>query len=260
MKALLWNVRGLIVDDKHYKLCNIISDLCPWFVAISETHMASIDDRFSRYMERGKRRHWICCPAIGLLGGIILSWDPVKVTRVIFMIQRHFINLSFIDVASGCESLLSAAHLPCDRQGKLEVRAALSSWYLEQNCPSRLLMGDFNATLSPLERLDCIGNTIDSDAFGEWVSLHALLDLGHSGPIFTWKHGSTLARLDRFLASTEWIDSYPLYAPSSLHLNGSDHHPILCSVAPHYSVGKRFHYDICWELKDDFRTLIDKHW
>lgn len=71
--------------------------------------------------------------------------------------------------------------------------------------------------MSQDERLECTGDTQDSDTFVHWINQLALVDQGYSEPIYIWKHGSRRARLDRFLATTEWIDEHPLYEPSSLH-------------------------------------------
>lgn len=238
MKAIFWNSRGLVAPEKQRKLRSIIRENDPWIIAICETHIESLDDSLTRYLEGHRRRIWICSPSVGQSGGIILSWTPGNVTQVQFWTDRHVIRISYLNVNTGKQSLLAAIHMPCDRQGKDAVRQSLSDWLNADLCRAVLLMGDFNATTSYSERQGCTGDTQDSRSFVDWIHSHALTDLGHSDPIFTWNHGSKFARLDRFLASSEWIDDHPLYMPSSLHFNGSDHRPIVCSVHLRYALGK----------------------
>ena len=73
-----------------------------------------------------------------------------------------------------------------------------------------LIMGDFNSVSAAeevsnhgkLDKRRCAG-------FVEWISDPNLLDLGFSGPRFTWTRGSTAdtfkgGRLDKALCNMEW--------------------------------------------------------
>lgn len=260
MKVIFWNSRGLIATDKQRKLRNIIRDHKCWIIAISETHMELLDPRFTSFIERGRRRGWAISPAIGQSGGLILSWDLGHVVRSSTVIHRSFIGLSMVDTLRGTQMILAAIHLPCDHPGKFETRDAIACWMASTSCNSCLLAGDFNATLWDEERKDCVGDRQDRNDFATWIEHHSLMDLGFSGPIFTWKHGNRRAHLDRFFATAQWIDAYPFYEPSTLHFNGSDHRPIVCAVSQLYKTGKRFHYEFWWEKEEDFRQLISSFW
>lgn len=230
MKTIFWNSQGLIAPDKRRRLRMMIRDHDPWIIAICETHIEVLEDSFTRYLEGNRRRHWLCSSSSGQSGGIILSWVPGNITQVQYWIDRHSIRISYLNTSSGKQALFAAIHMPCDRISKDHVRQNLSNWIDTHLCDSCLLVGDFNATTSLSERYDCIGDTQDSEAFVDWINYLAFTDLGFSEPLFTWKHGSRLVRLDRFLASSAWIDDHPCFEPSSLHFNGSDHRPIMCSV------------------------------
>lgn len=70
----------------------------------------------------------------------------------------------------------------------------------------RLFIGDFNCVLRGDERSS---NGRESTTFVDWVDNSGLVDLGFSGPNFTWKHSVNLAtrcsaRLDRALCDVDW--------------------------------------------------------
>lgn len=63
------------------------------------------------------------------------------------------------------------------------------------------------------------------------------VDLGHSGPSFTWWNGRNgdarvLERLDRSLAMTEWLLRYPNCRVHHLHAVFSDHRPLWIELQP----------------------------
>lgn len=74
-----------------------------------------------------------------------------------------------------------------------------------------------------------------SSSFVEWVDRKGLIDLGFSGPILTWSHGTSLktrksARLDRALCNEDWRSL--LHSTSVQHLSHdhSDHCPLLLNL------------------------------
>lgn len=47
MKSLFWNARGLVASEKRRKLRSMIRDHNPWILAVAETHMEDIEDKFT---------------------------------------------------------------------------------------------------------------------------------------------------------------------------------------------------------------------
>ncbi|CAN1315862.1 hypothetical protein LINPERPRIM_LOCUS29860 [Linum perenne] len=64
-------------------------------------------------------------------------------------------------------------------------------------------------------------------AFNNCLDDCDLIDLGFSGPKFTWFHGQKKRRLDRVVFNAAWMSAFP--GSSVLHLPRirSDHRPIL---------------------------------
>ncbi|KAK8662450.1 hypothetical protein V6N13_092023 [Hibiscus sabdariffa] len=66
-----------------------------------------------------------------------------------------------------------------------------------------MVIGDFNATISLYDRLDCSSNSPEP-AFQDMVFNCVLHDLGYSGPDFTWYRGNCSVRLDRCFGNALW--------------------------------------------------------
>ncbi|KAK8657944.1 hypothetical protein V6N13_036161 [Hibiscus sabdariffa] len=86
--------------------------------------------------------------------------------------------------------------------------------------------------------------------------------MGHNGPDFTWKCGSTQARLDRFICNSYWDKSYPASSVQHLLRIKSNHIPILLKVgnATHSTSNPHFRYFSSWSLHDDFDIMVSDNW
>lgn len=68
-----------------------------------------------------------------------------------------------------------------NRQEKHITRSAIYEWYSGYAPFPGLIRGDFNATTSDSERLNCRSDTTDSEAFIDWINNVPLMDLGFRG-------------------------------------------------------------------------------
>ncbi|TXG63522.1 hypothetical protein EZV62_010516 [Acer yangbiense] len=93
--------------------------------------------------------------------------------------------------------------------------------------------GDFNELLSMSEKLGGSEKAIrDIIRFRQVVDDCEFIDLGFSGPKFTWNNmregrDNVQERLDRILASTNWRNMYQQITIEHLGFNTSDHRPLL---------------------------------
>ncbi|KAL5716472.1 hypothetical protein ACHQM5_018157 [Ranunculus cassubicifolius] len=73
------------------------------------------------------------------------------------------------------------------------------------------MLGDFNAILRAYEKMGGRGIMMNSiNEFNRLVSDFGMVDLGNSGPKFTWSNirrigSNVIERLDRVLATNDWI-------------------------------------------------------
>lgn len=92
------------------------------------------------------------------------------------------------------------------------------------------IRGDWNIIRFPGEKLRGKNLTGQMRCFSDWINYHSLVDLQMGGASFTWSnHQSTpaMSRLDRFLVTSDWLETYPEVAQLALPKPVSNHCPIL---------------------------------
>ena len=147
------------------------------------------------------------------------------------------------------------------------LRRDLNQETLKINKPW-LIAGDFNSvthadeTSNP-DRLDqrrCIG-------FVNWIFEHGLLDLGFSGPKFTWMRGNTPeqfkgARLYRAICNMDWRTVFPQTKVTILPNLNSDHSPVKISMSSTTKMQfqSKFRFQAAWITHPGFKKVIQKVW
>jgi hypothetical protein len=107
------------------------------------------------------------------------------------------------------------------------------------NSPNWLIFGDFNICLNDNEKEG--GNPLDYNivtSFRNTIDMCNLNDIGFNGHKYTWHNWQQdghyiQARLDRFLATTNWIYAFPHFTNSHLLRYQSDHCPIMLDFSNH---------------------------
>ncbi|WCJ44200.1 RNA-directed DNA polymerase (reverse transcriptase)-related family protein [Euphorbia peplus] len=127
-----------------------------------------------------------------------------------------------------------------------------------------VLAGDFNAILSTEDRRG--GSDRRSGGcphFQNFMNATSLIDLGFSGPHFTWKRGLLLQRLDRAIGNCAWLQKFPNTVISHLQRIKSDHRPILFSVTssiPKPRNGNMFRFVRAWMLHPEYIDFVNNSW
>ncbi|KAJ8446645.1 hypothetical protein Cgig2_002807 [Carnegiea gigantea] len=129
--------------------------------------------------------------------------------------------------------------------------------------------GDFNDTVSLEERnhggLDMLRRC---EKFKHWIENNGLIDLGYSGPEFTWTRRNSIetrkyARLDRALCNPTWRTRFQEGAVQHLLQNYSNHSPLLISTHGFMPVPERakpFCFQLAWTSHEDFDQEVQKLW
>lgn len=133
--------------------------------------------------------------------------------------------------------------------------------------------GDFNEILLLSKKRGGSDRCYSSmEQFGEMVANCGLVDLGFSGPIYTWRKNqgggdNVEERLDRFLASDKWKDLFPIVDVAHLDFFGSDHRVIVASLdgsSQCANMGKmkkrRFLFEPLWMTNFEFKEVMWRSW
>ncbi|KAI9082690.1 hypothetical protein K1719_035264 [Acacia pycnantha] len=186
-------------------------------------------------------------------------------------------------------SILQVSVLECHHQYMhLHITSAVcKNWYLtiiyaSLSCVSRRILwnnlsrlastfqgpwmigGDLNGTMLYCERRSTatFRCSYDRDLLS-WVDMHDMRDVGFIGPEFTWKRGSSEARLDRMLANDQWLNMFPNASVAHLPFFKSDHRPLLlCLNMAETSTkpNRPFRFIAAWVLHDSFDDFVKLSW
>jgi len=136
--------------------------------------------------------------------------------------------------------------------------------------PNWLLFGDFNINMYNSEKLG--GNPIDANlavCFKNTIIVCNLQDLGYHGVPYTWanNHDPTThiqSRLDRFLASNEWIQCYPNYNNKHLLKFKSNHCPILLEFSSGFYCRNKVKHtrklEHVWLTDEQHQDIVKTNW
>jgi hypothetical protein len=133
--------------------------------------------------------------------------------------------------------------------------------------PSWLCIGDFNAFLSQADKLG--GRPVVHSAnvgFKNFINHFGVVDLGFAGNPYTWcSHRQGFAtikeRLDRGLATSNWIHLHPKYSLFHIPAFNSNHNPI-SSNTNSYSLflPKPFRFEEFWTKDPTCGKVIETAW
>jgi hypothetical protein len=216
----------------------------------------------------------INCSTIGggKAGGIALLWN--NCTVLVDIINSDFNYFDFL-ISSVTETTKWRATgiYGYPQQHNKTLTCKLISDLSDTNIhPQWLIFGDFNIMLSNDEKHG--GNPIDhnvTSSFRNILSICDLQDLGFSGNKYTWtnKHPGEsliLARLDRFLATTDWRNRFAKYTNHHLLRFKSDHNPILLDFSSNDNdrLGpkppKLKRYEQVWTRNEDHINKVKSAW
>uniref|UniRef100_A0A803QHF5 Reverse transcriptase domain-containing protein n=1 Tax=Cannabis sativa TaxID=3483 RepID=A0A803QHF5_CANSA len=100
-------------------------------------------------------------------------------------------------------------------------------------------------------------------SFQNFIGKYSLFPLSFSGSRFTWKHGTTLERLDWAIVNQKWANLFPTASLHHLGFFGSDHRglKVLLEGNPNlFARNPTFRFDNHWLLEPDFPELLTNSW
>ncbi|MBA0568053.1 hypothetical protein Golob_005571, partial [Gossypium lobatum] len=105
------------------------------------------------------------------------------------------------------------------------------------------------------------------EAFRKTLEECNLFDMGFNGNWFTWERGNLpetniQERLDRGVATEEWVQIFPEFQIQHLPHTISDHCPLLINTKKECSarIRKVFKFEAWWVLEDSFFNEVKNIW
>ena len=130
-----------------------------------------------------------------------------------------------------------------------------------------LVIGDLNSTASNLDKSG--GNQkgeCSSRSFRNFVDNVGAIDMGFSGPKYTWTNkrsgwANIRSKLDRGICNSDWLSLFPKTGVRHLTAHNSDHNPIILDTHLESSKGVRpFQFEAMWVRDPSSHEVVENAW
>ncbi|RVW26986.1 putative ribonuclease H protein [Vitis vinifera] len=223
------NYEGVNDSSKRKVIKSVIRNQKVDLFCIQETKMQVMSDEVVRSLGPGRFLDWKVLNAMGTAGGILICWDKRSLEMLGVEEGQFSISCRFRNEGDGAIWVFTGVYGPFSREDKeclWEELGAIRGLWEEPWC----LGGDFNTSLYQAKRSRNGRITSDMRRFAQIIDDLGLVDVPLQGGSFTWSGGlnnQSWARLDRFLATPNWLDQYSRVLQRRLPRPTSDHFLVL---------------------------------
>ncbi|CAN1846263.1 Transposon TX1 uncharacterized 149 kDa protein [Linum perenne] len=256
IKLISWNCRGAGHRDFAASFKFIVGQNSPNIFFVFETRISG--DRAIQVARSLGFDSYFIVDAVGYVGGIWAFWREHEEQVTVL---EHSTQLLHLKCVEGTAALvfISGVYGSPQPLTRTELWEYIRTLHQAISGPW-LLCGDFNSIRCMDDRLGgAYFNASRCRAFNNCLDDCELLDLGFSGPKFTWFHGQKKRRLDRAVCNAAWMTAYPGSAVLHLPRIRSDHRPILIHSPPEVTPAvniRPFRFQIPWLAHGDFQSTL----
>ena len=265
MNVFVWNIQGAGSGETLNILREHIRMHRPSIVALVETRISR--RRAQAVCDKIGFRNCFRVEAQGFQGGIWVLWNSDEIGVAVRNSHEQFVTVE-VQPHDRMSWLLTIVYASPHTQHRDILWQKLQQFASVHDKPW-LLAGDFNETISLEERNHGVPEMLRRcKRFKHWIENTGLIDLGFSGPNFTWARGMSSAtrkeaRLDRALYNIEWRRRFQDGCVRHLLQAGSDHSPLLI-VTGGFALAKLpnkpFWFLAAWATHDQFETVVKENW
>ncbi|XP_050242062.1 uncharacterized protein LOC126691020 [Quercus robur] len=205
--------------------------------------------------------------SMGYAGGLWVLWnsDRVEVSSLANIEQEiHIMVKVRFSNASWLFSTVYASPRNVERQVLWNNLMEVAGLH---NLPW-VIAGDFNEPLLDDDKFGGRAVSVNrSLLFKECPDKCSMLDIGFSGPRFTWTNKREVQaliqeRINRFFVNPSWCLLYPEARVTHLTRSHSDHCPVLLEMLPRVNGAKKrpFRFQTCWLLDATFPSIVSQAW
>lgn len=205
--------------------------------------------------------------AEGFSGGIWVLWNASFGSVTVVNKSKQIITLLVEDHQKNAW-LLSAVYASPNATSRELL------WQYIEKCDGLdevpwVIIGDFNQVLSTEESSTSTARGFNRmTRMNEVIQTRQLIDLGNSGPKYTWtnkrKDGALIRkRLDRAFCNMRWRILFSEAMVRTLPRTHGDHSPLLLNIqglAPPRRDKRPFRFEAAWLLHPDFQNFLVTNW
>ncbi|XP_075112012.1 uncharacterized protein LOC142182049 [Nicotiana tabacum] len=166
--------------------------------------------------------------ASGTRGGILLLWDCRVWKGEVLQTGAYTLTCKFEALLQNFQCHITGVYAPnCRIERKIVWREIGAVRGLMEG--PWAVCGDFNVTRYPSEKRECLRGSKAMVEFSDFIEDMELIDLRLEGGYYTWFRGdnhTATSRIDRFLISEEWDESFRNIKQTIQQRLISDHSPV----------------------------------
>ncbi|CAN0922514.1 Transposon TX1 uncharacterized 149 kDa protein [Linum grandiflorum] len=261
-KIVSWNVRGIGMPDKRFRIKNRLSSLRPSIVCLQESKLVDVDGGIIRSLVGSGDWGWAFKPSAGASGGIITCWN-----EELFDVEAEWVG-DFVVVMvlrsklDDFKWLLLNVYGPCFHIKKLQFLQELRDivgWWKFPVC----MIGDFNLIRSLDQATGRYRSRLEMEWFNNMIFDLALIELPLGGAQFTWSNfqeNSSMSRLDRAMVSLDWEQHFSGCTLRALPRTCSDHCPILVECQDVEQIHRPWRFEFMWMEHELFTPFVRQVW
>ncbi len=225
VQVCCWNVRGLNDQGKRGLVKSVVSQFRKSVLCLQESKLEKVSGSFLRSFAGTYFDKCHFLKSAGASGGIISCWSS-KEYACSEVLERNFsLSVRLKCLSSNLCFYLTNVYGPPSWEVKEQFCRELLD--LKEVCSGLwVICGDFNLTRNLHERRGRTWSRRLMDLFSDLINKLEVMDLPMGNQNFTWSNmqrNPTMARLDRFLISTEWDSVFPLTKVTAIPRITSDH-------------------------------------
>ncbi|XP_071727246.1 uncharacterized protein [Rutidosis leptorrhynchoides] len=228
MKIMSLNIRGFAKDGAFEWVRNLCGEEKHDVFAIQETKSSRVSDQWASCLWWSNRVGIVQKEAVGYAGGLMILWDLDSFHVENFVESEFYIAIKGKWKTRICDSIVVNIYGPQDDASKIRMWDSLNA--LSRSIDSSwLLCGDFNEVREEDERFNSIFIPSRAKRFNDFISDNSLVEVPLGGGKFTrvCDNGVKMSKLDRFLASDNFLNQREDLSALVLGRKFSDHCPIV---------------------------------
>jgi exonuclease III len=260
-KIIIWNVRGLNKKARRDAVRQTIVSARPDMVCLQETKKASISRFMVMSLLGSEFDHFICLPALGTRGGILVAWKGGTCKVLQTRVDSFSVSVQ-VDHISGTPWWFTGVYGPQPDDQKLQFLNELRTFRSACFGPW-IIGGDVNLIYRAEDKNN---SNLDRAMMGRFRRILNELNLSElplMGRKFTWSNeraSPTLVRLDRVFHTSDWGDYFPDCVLQSSATFISDHCPLLLGLHEYSQGRRRFHFESYWPKLEGFMEKVEESW
>nr|XP_023878277.1 uncharacterized protein LOC111990725 [Quercus suber] len=265
MNVVVWNCRGALGANFKTAVMELVRIHQPAMMIITETKVGN--NRAKEITDLLPFDGALHADTVGYAGGIWLLWftDLVDISQLASTEQEiHALVQVKSSNTSWIISAIYASPRYVDRRLLWDNLTTVASLH---NLPW-IMLGDFNEMLNNSEKFGGLPINIGRALkFKACLDACGMIDLGFSGPKFTWSNrrevnGLIQERLDKCFANLAWRNLYPEAQVHHLTMIHSDHCPILLCLEKDQDLNlpRPFRFQSMWLSHPSFPNLVKDSW